>query len=309
MRQGIVVVALVASVGMGTVAPAQTPFPGTLSQPDAVGDQAIFYFDARASYTTFLTLRSIATQPLTVRLLFYTGDFASPLVRDVSLGPQSLRVVDVGGLRADGLPQLPGVAIATAVDGSGGPFVTHAIGGNFTVANIATGSGWGAPAAARSALRSSDLTTAQVGSTIDGTAVFLPPIAPTSADLAAYYDPNDLAPVALGGNEIVFVTFLDRNGPGYSASSATTAWEAKAMRNDGSSISANTFSATGVVVTDLASVAGTGANGASGWILFRTTPATTATTRLVFFTEALGTFGTGYLLPPIGSLVPCCPSS
>jgi hypothetical protein len=289
---------------------AQAPFPGTLSQPAEVGDQAIYYFDARASHTTFLTVRSIATVPIAIRILYYTGDFSSPVTQDIVLGPQALQIIDVGALRSSGLPEQPGVAIATAVDESGRPFVTHALGGNFTVANLATGSGWGAPAAARSALRNAGgLSVPAVGTLIDGTTVFLPPIAPTSADLAAYYDPQDLAPVAIGGNELIFVSFRDIAGSTYTALPASVTWQARATRNDGSLISANNTTATGVVVTDLASVAGPGVNGASGWILFTSNVVTSAITRLVFFTEALGTFGTGYLLPPDPGLAVCCPES
>ena len=58
-----------------------------------------------------------------------------------------------------------------------------------------------------------------------------------------------------------------------------------------------TFGASGVVVTDLASVASSGVDGASGSIRFSAAPVEESVTRLIYFVEALGTFGTGYLLP------------
>jgi len=59
-----------------------------------------------------------------------------------------------------------------------------------------------------------------------------------------------------------------------------------------------TFRASGVTVTDLASVAGPGVNGAPGSIRFSAEPVSGGPleTRLIFFAESLGTFGTGYQL-------------
>jgi hypothetical protein len=55
----------------------------------------------------------------------------------------------------------------------------------------------------------------------------------------------------------------------------------------------------GVTVTDLASVLGAGVNGSGGGISFFADAGSSEPNRLVYFAEALGTFGTGYLLPPI----------
>jgi hypothetical protein len=282
---------------------ARSALAQTLSAPEAVGDQVAFYFDARPSYTTFFSVRSTATTPLTLRMLFYTGDFSSPFVQTIELEPANVRIIDVGGLRQSGLPALPGIAFATAVDGSSRSIVTRALAGNLTVANLATGSGWGTAGAARLAqVQGSDEPPA-LGTPIDGTSVFLPPISPTAADLAAYYDPNQLAPAAEGGNQLIFVSFRDVPGTTYAAEPVSSTWRVRARRNDGTVVASHNFSASGVVVSDLVSVAGAGVAGASGWIRFNAQDAGTPT-RLIYFTEALGTFGTGYLLPD--TLIPCC---
>jgi hypothetical protein len=51
------------------------------------------------------------------------------------------------------------------------------------------------------------------------------------------------------------------------------------------------------VVSDLVAVAGSAINGASGALTFSSAASAKPLTRLIFFTETLGTFGTGYLLP------------
>ena len=95
------------------------------------------------------------------------------------------------------------------------------------------------------------------------------------------------------------------SGETYSAQTGITTWSLAANRNNGLAIEPiPDFVASGVVVTDLASVATTAVNGASGSMTFdaNTTPAFLS--RLVFFTETLGTFATGYLLPPISTELP-----
>jgi hypothetical protein len=278
-----------------------------LSAPQAVGDQVIFFFDARTNFTTYLTLRSTASSALNVQMLFYTGDFPAPSSQDVSLNPGQLRIVDVGSLRDVGLPSAAGVVIATAVDGSDRPLVTRALAGNFTVANVLVNSAWGAGGAARSAAQQGSEDPPPLGSLIDGTSIRLPAIAPTAADLAAYYNPDDLAPAADGGNQLIFIGFQDVPGETYAATPVNVAWDVQARRNSGATIANTLFNADGIVVSDLASVAGAGVNGASGWIRFTAPVVASPPTRLIYFTETLGTFGTGYLLPD--TLIPCCPSS
>lgn len=304
-KVALIAVALLLAVASGP--PARSAFAQTLSEPEAVGDQVVYFFDARQNFTTFLTLRSIASSSVTVRVLFYTGNFSSPFEQSVVLAPGNLRVIDVGSLRQSGLPSQPGVAIATAVDGSNQSVVTRALAGNFTVANLVTGSGWGAAGAARSAEQKNSQVPPTVGTVINGSSVFLPPIAPHAADLAAYYDPNQLAPPADGGNELLFLSFEDVAGAVYSASPVSTSWTVQARRNDGSVIANTNFDATGVVVSDLETVAGSGVNGATGWIRFTAPTLASPPTRLIYFSETLGTFGTGYLLP--NTLTACCPTS
>ena len=298
---GLLVLGLVA-VWSPRVA-ALTPAPTALERPDAQGDQLVFYYDARPSFTTFLTVRNVMPGDVTVTILFYgPGLDAPPFTHTTTLPAGGLRVIDVGAFRASGLSAQAGVAFATGVNEVGTAVVTGALGGNFTVANLATGSAWGAPAAARSAVNG-DGSFPALGSVIDNQTVSLRPIRPTGLELAAYYDPDDLAPTMLGGDQLIFVNFEDVAGLPLRAQLATTDWNVFATRADGSTIANTAFTATGVVVTNLATVLGTDVGGSSGSIRFTSFVFGERQTRLIFFAESLETFGTGYLLPPVPTLL------
>ena len=290
---------LAALVLVGGAARGEARDVETIGAPLAIGDQLIFYYDARDDYTTFLTVKNGGNDQLTVAMLFYGPTFSTPLSKAITLPGGALEVVDVGALRANGLPDQPGVAIATAVNLGGQPVVSQALTGNFTVANLSTGSAFGANAAARLAYQD-DGDLADVGDVIDGSNnARLQNIRPQSALLAAYYDPRSLAPVQNGGNQLVFINFEDDYSPRLGATIGSTTWNLSATRSNGSGINSTSFVATGVTVSDLASVVGTGVNGSAGSITFVAESDTQNLNRLVYFTESLGTFGTGYLLPQV----------
>src|SRR5262249_22757137 len=137
------------------------------------------------------------------------------------------------------------------------------------------------------------------GAPIDGTVVRLQPIQPTSAVLAVYYNPDTLESPAIGGNQLIFVNFEDLPGETYSAQSAVTTWTVTAKKSNGAPIAGIPhFIASGTIVTDLATIAGGTVSGSSGSLLFGADTTAAPLNRLVFFTETLGTFATGYLLPP-----------
>ncbi len=307
---------LILLIATVSVASAQR-FPGAVTRPGSRGDQLIFFYDAREGFTTFANLRSTGASALPVQVLLYGPDVATPFVHSLTIpvgpgaageaGSGGTLTLDIGALRAGGLPAQAGVAFVTAVDGAGAPIVTRVLTGSFTIANLQTGSAWGSVAAARSAVRVEATTPtgpcpARVeapdrGTVIDGTKILLPPIQPSGADLAVYYDPDTLAPASLGGNQLIFVTFEDVVGVPYAAKRAETEWALAAVRDSGVPIETNPVETAGVEISDLVTLLGNGARGARGSIVFGAEADPTRLTRLIFFTQSLGTFGTGYLLP------------
>ncbi len=266
--------------------------------PDPFGDQVIYYYDARPGFTTFITLRNFTSSARSVNVLFYGPSFSTPFSQTIALNSGQLTIIDVGGLRDSGLPAQAGVAIATVVDGLGRPISTRALAGSFTVANLLTGSAFGANAAARSAK------TAGGGRFAEETIIgpdngVLAAIRPVTALLTAYYDPATLAPVSASGNQIIFINFSDTYAPAYGATSGFTTWSVFASAASGIRFPDTRFTANGVQITDLVSLLGADASGSAGGIAFLAdTEDTAGLNRLVYFTESLGTFGTGYLLPP-----------
>lgn len=302
----------------------EPPAPAALDRPDTYGDQLVYYYDARPGFTTFLTVRSLAPGDVTVRVDFYgPGLDTEPVSRSFTVPAGGLHVLDVGSLTTSSLattdtsangigrhvgalaallPAQAGVAFASVVDESGVSLVSGALSGNFTVANLATGSAFGAPAAARSA-RTPEGATLPLGTGIDNSGVSLQPIRPSGLELAGYYNPDDLAPAADGGNQLIFINFEDVIGLPLRARVGATDWTIDAARSDGSVIANTGFTATGVVVTDLAGVLGAGVAGSGGNVRFSSFVSPPRQSRFIFFAEALGTFGTGYMLPSFPALL------
>lgn len=309
VRRVVVTAALLggAAISIPSGSRAAITAPGAVARPDGKGDQVIAYYDARDGFTSFISLRNESTAPLNVGLLFDDTSFGNTFSETIQIAPLGLVTIDVGALRAQGLASTAGVAFATTVNAAGAPIVSRALAGSFTIANLATSSAWGAPALARSAVEPSARQPAPapapppvaLATVIDGSDILLPPIQPGNADLAAYFDPQVLANGG-GSNQLIFIGFEDVPGPVYSAKAGLASWTLQALDKTGNQVAITTFDATGIVVTDLASVAGPDVNGASGSITFIAAGTTKPLTRLIFFTESLGPFTTGYLLPRTG---------
>lgn len=292
-----------------TPTPQRTPSPNPTEDiaaglisfvPEGRGDQLVFYYDARDGFTTFLNLHNPGDAPITVRLVAYGPDLASAFEDTIPLAAGTTRTLDVAELRDRGLPAQAGVAFATPVDGSGQPIVTRSISGNFTVANLSTSSAWGAQAAARAAvqLTGAGISAPPLGTPIDGESVLLRAIRPDRVSLATFYDPDTLQAPEQGGNQLIFLSFNDVPGDEFAAEAASTRWSIDARRNDGQALGGDEVDVSGVQVKHLKELLGDDAGGAAGSILF-TAGASGAYNRLVFFTESLGTFSTGYLLPHV----------
>ena len=112
-----IVCMLVAGLLLGTLAGAPAAAgivvnPFAIEEPDTIGDQLIFYYDAREGFTTFLNVRNPddSVDLCNVHLTFYSGGFSIPFQMDFGpLTHGSLRTIDVGALRDTGLAAQAGV--------------------------------------------------------------------------------------------------------------------------------------------------------------------------------------------------------
>lgn len=303
-------------VPTSTPKPLQTSTPGpaptggpvlgpVTTRPRAVGDQAIFFFDTRERFTTFLNLRNESARPLSVRMVFHGADLEISRLETFDLPASAGRTIDVGERVAAGLPRQAGLVSMTAIDESGRSLVRRALSGSFTVANLDTSSAWGGPALARVAVQSGGADAgrlALVDDVIDGDTVRLQSLRPPSLLLSTFYDPASLRPAALGGNQVIATAFADAlvDGGLLRLVAVPTTFMVETTRGDGQALGSSAWPVDGVVVSDLESIGGEGVRGQAGSMSF-VAPGTSTASRAIWFTEALGTFGTGYLLPPPGS--------
>lgn len=270
-------------------------------QPASVGSQLLFYYDTREGFTTFANLAQIGFEPVTVRVEFYGPTFGDPAVTSYTLDPFGTRVIDVGALKESiGLAAQQGIAVAFVVTGGAQePIEDPSLTGNFTVANLATGSAWGAPAAARSARYAIDGALVPLGEVVDGVNIVYQSLQPQTLTLAAYYDPRTLAPVAAHGNQVIFVNLKNAATKGASVTAGSTTWTVDGAGQEGALPIFTTVTVNGVTEMDLVSLVGEAANGGPGRFFFNTADTDIGESRLIFFVQSLGTFGTGYLLPPV----------
>ncbi|MBY0273754.1 hypothetical protein K2Z84_00320, partial [Candidatus Binatia bacterium] len=115
-------------------------------RPEASGDQLVLLYDARDGFTTFLNLHNLGANGLRVRIVLCDSSLEAKLTHEADLPAGSTRTFDVASLRdIAGLPSGSGAAFAIAIGDDGEPLVTRALAGSFTIANLSTGSAWGAP--------------------------------------------------------------------------------------------------------------------------------------------------------------------
>jgi hypothetical protein len=94
---------------------ASDPPAAALVAPGARGDQLLLHYDAREGYTTFRNVANQGAVPLAIRIALYGPDLARGLRLEGILEAGATRTVDVGSLRANGLPAQAGIALVSAV--------------------------------------------------------------------------------------------------------------------------------------------------------------------------------------------------
>ncbi len=264
-----------------------------LTRPDGRGDQLIFPYDARSGQGTIAAFRNEGTRELTVRVEFYNAGAGAPFVNDVTIPASANSYLATEPLVTSGMARGVGVALATAINGQGQKIVSRVLAGNYYSAYFGSRMAWGTNFAARSAAFASNNALPAPGTVIDGSSVVFAQIQPTELDLAAYFNPNFLDP-----KELTFISFNDRPG---GISSAQTVWEVHVVKDNGESIPALQFSTSGVEVANVDDITGPENNQTKiigGSMKFTANPFG-GQNRLIYFVEALGTFGVGYQLPAV----------
>ena len=284
---------------------------GTIPVPDVRGDQLLFVYDARPSRTSFLLVSNPGDQPVTVEIALYPATLASRLgAATLTLESAGHAVLDPGTLAGGAAAGNAGLAVVTPIVAASNPTPVVPpvpLNGSFTLANTALQSAFGENAFGRLAVTSGGARAAS-GSTVDGGAVRYQRIAPGVLAIPLYFAPPTLGPVENDGNRIVLAAFADRYAGGFSVAPADATLDAVFFDAGGVRIAQRSSMTSGVLLSDLQSVAGpertlTG----SGKAFF----AIDAPEASVFgvFAQSLGTFASGHRMSaaaaiPAGTTAP-----
>lgn len=208
-------------------------FPGLPTAPGTSGDQLLFFYDVRAERTTFLSVGN--TDPaagVTLEIVFYSQEFDSRIAETVIVVPGGGSVIidPTNQTLFPGVSGNAGLAVVTPIvsEANHTPIVTaRPLQGAYTIVNTTLGAGFGDNAFGRLALQGAPgagpFPRAAAGTPVDGQNVFyqgiqpIPQTAP-SLTLAAFFNPNTLAPPEDDGNRVLLAAFRNEYaapvGPG-----------------------------------------------------------------------------------------------
>lgn len=294
--RGVVATALLALVGVAPGAGAQS----TITVPDVRGDQLLFVYDARPSRTSFLLISNPGDAPVTVELALYPATLASRLgATTITLAAAGHVVVDPGSVAGGTAAGSAGLAVVTPIvaGGNATPVVPPVpLTGSFTLANTALASAFGENAFGRLAVTASGARAA-AGSTVDGGGVKYQGIAPAVLTIPVYFSPPTLGPVENDGNRVVLAAFADRYDGGFALVAADAAIDAAFFDGGGVRVAERSSTISGVLLSDLQSVAGPDSTLSSSGKAFFAIDAPGASV-LGVFSQSLGTFASGHRMAP-----------
>lgn len=278
-----------------------------LRVPDTSGDQLIFVYDARTDRVPFLNVANASNGTLFIQVAFYDAALA-PLGGGVlELASAANQVIDptqaFGGV-ANGEA---GLAIFTPVASAedltpivpGEPLV-----GGFTLANTALGSGFGGNPFGRLAVTGSG-SRAAAGATVDGTSVRYESFDPGILTVPVYFNPQTLAPADIDGNRVFLASFNDVYGDSFSVSAASQDLTATYFDGGGVQVAETGVAVNGVLLSDLEAIAGATLD-SSGKVFF--SGASESANLFGLFSQSLGTFASGQLMPAANAVPEGVPS-
>lgn len=295
----------VAAISVALLATASTA--SALRVPDTSGDQLIYVYDARTNRVPFLTIANASDQTVILQVTFYNQSLASLGGGVIELGSAANQVLDptqaFGGI-ANGQA---GLAVFTPVVSAENPIPVvpgEPLVGGFTLANTALGSGFGGNPFGRLAVTSSG-SRAAPGTTVDGSSVRYESFDPGILTVPVYFNPQTLAPPAIDGNRIFLASFNDVYGGGFSLAPAAQNLTATYFDGSGVVIAETGVAVNGLLLSDLEAIAGTTLS-SSGKVFF--SGASGSANLFGLFSQSLGTFASGQLMPAADAVPEGVPS-
>ena len=304
---------LLACLSIGTVFPMVANAQLTVTTPDVVGDQLIFFYDARSGRTPFLSFSNPASSGINVDVAFYDAgldsriselscslDAASNLLIDptASTPPATCTVVAGAGAASGNA----GLAVITPVAGSGS---TQAVvppaplTGNFTLANLTLGSAFGENAFGRLAVNG-DGSKAAAGQNVDGSTVRYQRFTPAVLMVPVYFNPNTLGAPENDGNRVILAEFNDQYGARFDVTPLSDSPMAVFFTNGGQQLTSQAVSVTGVLLSNLQEVSGGVTFNSSGKAFFTVSPG--GGNAFGIFSQSQGTFASGQRMPAVDAV-------
>ena len=299
------VLAVLASLASALLAIPDARAQQAIAVPDVRGDQLLFFYDARAGRTSFLLVDNPGDAPVTVEVALYPASLAASLGRvRIEIAAAGHTIVDPATIAAGAAAGNAGLAVVTPVASAsdGTPVVPPApLTGSFTLANTVLASAFGENAFGRLAVASSGQR-AVPGSAVDGAAVRYQRLAPAVLAIPVYFSPPTLGAVENDGNRVVLAAFADRyDGGAFALAPARAALDVKLFDGDGVEVAARSLDASGVLLSDLQSVAGPDRVLSSSGKAFFAIDAPDASV-LGVFSQSLGTFASGHRMTAVDAM-------
>jgi hypothetical protein len=313
-------IALAASLLANGMAWAQATFQGLPHVPGTVGDQLVYFFDARTNRTTFLTVGNTATtNSVLLEFVYYSESLDNRLAEQVISVPGGGAIV-VDPTSVTGVPGNAGLIVVTPIvsETDHTPVVPpRPLVGGFSIVNIALGAGFGDNPFGRLALVGPPggglAVRANPGSLVDGAGASYQSIQPRTVEpsltLPVYLNPTSLGSPDQDGNRVLFAAFRDQYaaavGPGNSARFNLTPITVNLTVNFFNSsngqkiVTSRAFSVNAVDLDSLQDIAGSGVTFTQSGRLELTVSAAFGLPVDSFFgtsAEALGTFAFGQRL-------------
>jgi hypothetical protein len=289
LASAFAIATLVATLGTSLTAQAQS----SIGEPLASGDQLLFFFDSRSPRVSFVSVSNPANEPVTIEILIPSAG----LRESIQLDARGNQVIDPTALA----PEQRGLLVLTPIVDSEDhtPVVPpQPILGSYTIANLLLGAAFGGNALGRRAVEGGSLATP--GSIVDGSTVRYQVVNPEALAVPVYFDPQTVGPPEQDGNRLRLAAFRDEyDGGEYDLAPLLGSVEAQFFDNGGTEVADRTAPlANGLLDIDLEALAGTELT-SSGKVFLTFLPDGTTGNFIGLFSQALGTFGAGGVLPEV----------
>lgn len=290
---------------LALLAPARARSQHEIATPGTSGDQLLFVYDATEQRVPFLVVSNLADAAVRIEVAWYAQALDRRHATQLMLLPGGGNAI-FDPSRVDGVSGNAGLAVVTTVRRTGDPMPVVGpspqgagngpLFGGFTLADRATGAGFGQNPLGRRAVDANGRRPAP-GAVVDGSAVRYQTFAPGGLALPFYFDPSGDGLT----NRVILATFEDQYGEdGFRIVPASTEYRYEVLDSAATPVHVvDSFTVAGLTFETVQGLGPPAGLVASGKMLFSDLSAGDDPNRNQFglMTQALGTFSVGQRMP------------